>query len=65
MGFSAMALPCAVVLRGDELLLRQRFEDMKLERLPIARSVEPAETAVRDVNGLMTGLMNGPIDTLR
>lgn len=36
------ALPCAIVLRGDEHLLLQRLEDMKLERLPIAKPMEPA-----------------------
>ena len=65
MGFSATARPCAIVLRGDEHLLLRRLEDIKFERLPIARPIEPVATAVGDDNGLltgpMTGLMNDPI----
>lgn len=63
MGFSATALPCAIVLRGDEHLLLRRLEDMRFERLPIAKPIEPAATAVGDVNGPLTGLMNDPMDT--
>lgn len=62
MGFSAKALPCAIVLRGDEHLLLRRLEDMRLERLPIAKPMEPAGTAVGNKSGPLTGLMIGPID---
>ena len=63
MGFSATALPCTIVLRGDEHLLLRRLEDMRFERLPIAKPIEPTATAGGGVNGRLTGLMNGPIDT--
>ena len=62
MGFSATALACAIVLRGDEHLLLRRLEDMRFERLPIAKPIEPATTAVGDVNGPLTGLMADPME---
>ena len=61
MGFSATALPCAIILRGDERLLLQRLEDIKYERLPIARPMEPAAAAAGGDNGPLTGLMTGLI----
>ena len=58
MGFAATALPCVIVLRGDEHALLRRLEDMNFERLPIAKPIEPAGTAGGDDNGLLTGLMS-------
>ena len=66
MGFSATALPCAIVLRGDEHLLLRRLEDMRFERLPIARPMEPVTAANGDdndpLNGPLTGLMTDRMD---
>ena len=62
MGFSATALPCVMVLRGDEHQLLQRLEEIKLERLPIARPVDPARTTIGDRNGLLNGPMTGPLE---
>ena len=65
-GFGATALPCVMVLRGDEHQLLQRLEEIRFERLPIARAVDPARTAIGDDNGLMngpiTGLLDGPME---
>lgn len=60
MGFSATALPCAIVLRGDEHLLLRRLADMRFERLPIAKPIEPVTTTAGDDSGLMNGPMGTP-----
>ena len=54
MGFSATALPCVMVLRGDEHTLLQRLEEIKFDRLPIARAVDPARTTIGGTTGRMT-----------
>ena len=61
-GFSADALPCSILLRGSEHRLRQRLDEISFERLPVARPVGPER--VHDIahHGLMTDLMNGPMN---
>lgn len=56
MGFAADALPCMIVLRGNEHRLRQRLEEINYERLPITRSINT------DSFRLHTG--DGPPDSL-
>ena len=62
MGFSATALPCAMVLRGEEHLLLQRLDDIKFDRLPIARAIDPAKTVIGNLTDPMNGPMTRPID---
>ena len=66
MGFGATAMPCVMVLRGDEHQLLQRLEAVRFERLPIARAIDPARIAIGDqydlMNGPMTGLMDGQME---
>ena len=62
-GFSADALPCSILLRGSEHRLRQRLDELNFERLPVARPMDPGKTHSLDQYGLMTGPMDGLMDT--
>lgn len=66
MGFSADALPCAILLRGSEHRLRQRLEEINIERLPIARPIEATlgqDTVSYDLfNGRLNSLMLDPME---
>lgn len=67
MGFSADALPCAILLRGSEHRLRQRLEEINIERLPIARPIEATlgqdKVSYDLLNGRLTGLTPDPMAT--
>ena len=62
-GFSADALPCSILLRGSEHRLRQRLDDINFERLPVARPMDPGQTHSLDQSDLMSGPMDGLMDT--
>ena len=60
MGFSADVLPCAILLRGSEHRLRQRLEDINVDRLPIARPID----ATLGQDTASDGRLNGPLNGL-
>ena len=71
-GFTADALPCQIVLHGDQHLLRQRLEDINQERLSIARAVHadnmplstPHDRMIDPMTYLMTDPMTDPVTAL-
>lgn len=63
-GFSAVALPCVVVLRGDEHLLVRRLRDIKRDQLSVARPIDATGTTIGHAGGPMDGLMTGLMDGL-
>ena len=71
-GFSAVALPCVAVLRGDEHLLVQRLQVIRRDQLPVARPIDVTGTTIGNagglldgpMDGLMNGLMGGPMESV-
>ena len=61
-GFAADALPCEILLRGNEHRLRQRLEEINYERLPIARPIKTDNLTPIIRNDLFSGLMDDPMN---
>ena len=59
MGFSAVALPCVAVLRGDEHVLVRRLQAIRRDQLPVARPIDATGTTIGNAGGLLAGPMDG------